>query len=135
MTIKHVAAFGLALCMSGPALASNPACTRKISEIESQISHAKEAGNLRRVSGLERALSATRDKCTDAGLISDKEEDIADKQEDIAEIREEIREKEAEGRLDKVQKLERKLAHERGELGILMQELAEIKGAAASSSK
>lgn len=131
--IRRTIAVSLALGLSGPALASEPACTRKISEIEVQIKHAKEAGNRERVMGLERVMSAVQDHCTDAGLISEKEKEIAEKQDDIDDVLEDIREKENEGRLDKVKKLERKLVHEREELEVLRQELAGIKKLAGSN--
>lgn len=135
MTINHVVVFSLALGLSGPALASGPACAQKIAGIETQIQHAKESGNQNRIRGLERALSAARNHCTDAGLISDKEEEIAEKQDDIDDILEDMREKEEEGRFDKVKKLERKLAHEQEDLEVLKQELAEIKSLAGASPK
>ena len=131
--ISRVIAVSLALGLSSSALASEPACARKVAEIEVQIKHAKEAGNRDRVMGLERAMSSVQDHCTDAGLISEKEKEITKKQSDIDDILEEAREKESEGRLDKVEKLERKLAHERKELEVLRQDLADIKSLAGSN--
>lgn len=125
----------LALGMYGQAWASGPACAQKTAGIVAQLEHAKEAGNQNRVRGLERALAAARHHCTDAGLIADKEEDIAETQAEIADILEDIREKEAEGRFDKVKRLERELAHEQKELEILMQELAELQRLAGTSAK
>lgn len=135
MTIEHAVAFAIALGFSAPALASDPACARKIAGIELQMQHAKDAGNRHRVKGLERALSAARQHCTDVGLIAEKEEEIAEKREDIDDILEDIREKEEEGRIDKVKRLERKLAHEQEELEILTQELDEIKSLSGASKK
>lgn len=135
MIIKIATALAMALGLSSPALASDPACARKIADIESQIQHAKTSGNQNRAKGLERALSAARDNCTDAGLIAEKEEEVAEKREDIEDILEDLREKEEEGRLDKVKRLERKLAHERQELEILTQELAEIKSLSEGGRK
>ena len=135
MTIKHAAAFAIALGCSAPALASNPACARKVADIESQIHHAKAAGNQHRVKGLQRALSAAQQHCTDAGLIADIEEEIADKREDLNDILEDIHEKEEEGRIDKAERLERKLAHEQEELKILMKELEEIRSLSGANTK
>lgn len=135
MKVKYALAVVLVLGVSGPAFASGPACAQKISDIESQISHAKEHGNHRRISGLEKTLAAVRENCTDAALLSEKEEEISEKHEDIAELEEEILEKESEGRLDKVQKLERKLEHEQRELKILQQEVEQIKGLVESGRK
>lgn len=135
MTFRHAVFIAFSLGLSSPALALGPACAQKLAGIEQQIQHATEAGNSRREAGLERALSAVRNHCTDTDLLADKKDEIKDKLEDIAELREEIQEKEAEGRLDKVAKLERKLRHEQEELDILQRELAEIETLIASGSK
>lgn len=133
--IRLTITLSLVLGFSGPALASEPACARKIAEIETQVRYAKEAGNQGRVMGLERAMSAAQVHCTDAGLISEKEKEIDEKQDDINDILDDLREKEKEGRLDKVKKLERKLTHEREELEVLRQELADIKSLTGANSK
>lgn len=135
MTIKNLVAFSLALGLSGSALAAGPACTQKIDGIEVQIRHAKESGNQSRLKGLERALSAVRSNCTDAGLISDIEEEIAGKLDDMDDILKDIREKEEEGRFDKVERLKRKLAFEEREIEVLMMELDQIKSLVGSSQK
>lgn len=132
MTIKNLVAFSLALGLSGSALAAGPACAQKIAGIEVQIEHAKESGNQNRLKGLERALSAVRSNCTDAGLIYDIEEEIAGKQDDLDDILEDIREKEEEGRFDKVERLKRKLAFEENEIEVLMMELDQIKSLVGS---
>ena len=111
-----------------PAMAADPACVRKAAEIAQQIKFAQDAGNHQRVRGLEKALSSVRANCTGAGLVQDKQREIAEQQEEVDEVLAEIREKETEGRYDKVKKLERKLARERAELQALQQELAELQG-------
>ena len=122
--------FGLVLIcgLTTPVMAGNAACDRKAAEIEQQIKHAQEAGNSDRLDGLNKALSAVREHCTDAGLIKDKKQDITEQEEEIAETLEDIAENQAEGKLDKVKKLERELQREREELDVLRQELAEIEG-------
>lgn len=126
MATKHLAALLLACGLVTPVMASNPACDQKASELERQIQYAKEAGNNHRVAGLEKALSAVRKNCTDAGLIREMKHDIAEQEDDIDEILEDIREKESEGRYDKVKSLERKLERERAELEHLRQELSTL---------
>src|SRR5690606_11283043 len=133
MTIKHVVVFSLALCLSGPALASGPACAKKIAGIETQIQHAKESGNQNRIRGLERALSAARNHCTDAGLISGKEEKIAEEQDDIDDNLEDFRETAEQGRFDKGKKLARKLAPEEGDLTAPTQALAQCTALAGAT--
>ena len=115
-----------------PALAEsveNPACARKAAAIETQLKYAEVGGNKHRVRGLERALHATRKNCTDAGLIQDREHDIAEQEKKLEDIRQDIKEKERAGRFDKVRKLERKLTRERKELQALKHELAELEQA------
>jgi len=130
MTTKFtlIAAALWAVCMS-PALAKsadNPACARKAAAIETQLKYAEVGGNKHRARGLERALHATRKNCTDAGLIQDRQHDIAEQEKKLQKIRQDLKEKEREGRFDKVRKLERKLKRERKELEVLKQELVEL---------
>jgi len=126
MRLRTYIALALSCGLIAPAMAANPACERKAAQIEQQIQHAKAAGNTHRVSGLEKALSQARTNCTDAGLIAEQRADIAEQQEDIDEILEDIQEKQAEGRSDKVEKLERKLGHEKKELEVLQHELRQL---------
>lgn len=126
MNKTKVALSILMLGLVAPALAASPACERKEAEIKNQIQHATQNNNSHRVRGLEKALSQVQTHCTDAGLIKDKKEDIADQQEDIDELLAKIEDKKSEGRYDKVEKLENKLAREREDLQTLQQELKEL---------
>lgn len=116
---------------AGLAQAANPACDMKAAEVEAQIAHARQNGNEHRQRGLERALANLRANCTDASLIRDIQEDIDDQREDIRELEEDLAEKRAEGRQDKVARIERKLEEERAELGDLEGELKYLQGIAA----
>lgn len=113
------------------AQAANPACQRKAANIQHQIEQARQHGNTHRRAGLERALANVEAHCTDASLIRDKKADIAEQREEVDEILEALQQKRAEGRADKVKKLERKLARERAELQALEDELQGLEHLAA----
>ena len=124
--MRSLTFLALACALASPAQAANPACDQKADEIQRQIEQARQAGNHHRVDGLQRALAANRENCTDRQLIDVLKRDIAEEQAEIDQLRAEIREKESEGRDDKVKKLERKLADAQEDLKNLQQSLAEM---------
>ena len=124
----RVSAFAVA-CLSATAMASPECaemtgCDRKFCEMERQRDEAEKKGNAHQVAGLQKALSAAKENCTDEGLYQELAEDIEAAEADMAEYREDLEEALQEGDKEKITKYRKKLEEEKAELESLKSEQA-----------
>jgi hypothetical protein len=105
----------MALALTGTAKAS-ATCADKQQAIQQQISYANLHGNTQQAAGLQKALSESREHCTDQSLQADLQKHVQDKQHKVAERQRELAEAQASGKPDKIAKKQRRLAEAQDEL-------------------
>lgn len=122
--MKHQLLLGLALfSLSGSLMAAESLCQQKEQDIQHEIAMAQQHNNLRRVNGLERALTEVRASCSDEKLKAAHQERIKAQQEKVAERERELKEERQEGDdKEKIAKRERKMREARQELKKLQAE-------------
>lgn len=105
--------------ISLPALAQSPApagCAVKSAALEKEIAYAKAHGNGGRVAGLQTALDAVRNNCSEASLTAEREAKIADKTHKVEEKKADLERSQAGGNAKKIAKSQSKLAQAEAEL-------------------
>lgn len=113
--MKHDILTGFVLLsLAGSSLATESLCQQKVRDIQHEITLARLHDNLRRVNGLERALTETRAGCNDEQLKTAHQEKINLQRRKIAEREQELREERQQGDdKEKIAKREQKLAEAR----------------------
>ena len=92
-------------------------CTKKIAELERQLSIAKQHKNTGRAAGLERALESVRTWCTDDGELAEAQIKVLEKQEKVAERQADLDKATAQGDAHKkIEKRQQKLREAQDEL-------------------
>lgn len=119
MTYLRPTLLAAALLISLPALAQSPppvGCAAKRHAIEEEIAYAKAYGNSRQVAGLQTALEAVRNNCSDAGLKAEHDARIADKKRKVAERKADLEQARASGNANKIAERQSKLTQAETEL-------------------
>ena len=98
-------------------------CAAKKEDINHQIKMAQMHNNEHRVLGLMEALKETEANCTEDALLQKRLKNITDKQQKVDQRLAELKETQNSGRLDKIQKKQRKLDAAKDELAIAKAEL------------
>lgn len=108
-------------------------CASDRAAIETQLEYAKKYNNQRQIRGLESALAGLNERCTDAGLLKEREKDIGKYSTKIQEKEEKIKELELDeqkalrkGDQKKISRKQQKLKEERQELELLRSELERL---------
>lgn len=92
-------------------------CTKKIAELERQLTIAKQHKNTGRVAGLERALGNVRTWCTDDGELAEAKIKVLEKQEKVAGRQADLDKSVAKGDArKKIEKRQQKLREAQDEL-------------------
>ncbi|WP_416391134.1 DUF1090 domain-containing protein [Alloalcanivorax xenomutans] len=102
--------------LAAPVFADQPLCGKKIAEVERQQAEARAHGHDHKARGLQRALDALRDDCTDQGLIDDARAEVSEKQREVAERQADLDAAIREGDKDDIKKRRKKLSEARQEL-------------------
>ncbi|RHW23111.1 DUF1090 domain-containing protein [Pseudomonas jilinensis] len=96
----------LAACAeSGPQIG----CEAKQTELQQQIRDARDRDQQGRLKGLERALSAVQEHCTDAGLLAEARDKLQESEAEVAERQQDLQHARTNGDSDDIRKRERKL--------------------------
>lgn len=104
------------LALAAPVFAAQPLCGKKSAEVERQQAEARAHGHDHEARGLQRALDALRNKCTDQGLIDDARAEVSEKQREVAERQADLDAAIREGDQDDIKKRRKKLSEARQEL-------------------
>jgi len=122
--MKYHLLLGVALfSLSGSLLAADSLCEQKERDIKHEIEMAQQHNNLRRVNGLERALTEVQADCSDKKLEAAHLERINAQKQKVAEREHELREERDEGHdREKIAKRQQKLDEARRELKKLQAE-------------
>jgi hypothetical protein len=104
-----------AFVLSG-AIQAATTCADKQQAIQQQIGYANLHGNTQQAAGLQKALSETREHCTEQGLRADLEDQVRQKQRKVMERQDELAEARASGKPDKIAKKQRRLSEAQDEL-------------------
>ncbi|WP_312829032.1 DUF1090 domain-containing protein [Pantoea anthophila] len=122
--MKYHLLLGVALfSLSGSLLAAELLCEQKEQDIKHEIEMAQKHNNLRRVNGLERALTEVQADCSDKKLEAAHLERINAQKQKVAEREHELREERDEGHdREKIAKRQQKLDEARRELKKLQAE-------------
>ncbi|SOC18630.1 uncharacterized protein DUF1090 [Alloalcanivorax xenomutans] len=102
--------------LAAPVFADQPLCGKKIAEVERQQAEARAHGHDHKARGLQRALDAMRDGCTDQGLIDDARDAVDDARREVAERQADLDAAIREGDRDDIKKRREKLKEARQEL-------------------
>jgi hypothetical protein len=108
-----LSATAFALCGTAQA---GTTCADKEQAIQQQIGYATVHGNTQQAAGLQKALSETREHCTEQGLRADLEQQVRRKQRKVTERQQELAEAQASGKPDKIAKKQRRLVEAQDEL-------------------
>ncbi|KAF0804107.1 hypothetical protein A6D6_03418 [Alcanivorax xiamenensis] len=84
--------------------------------MERQQAEARANGHDHKARGLQRALDALRNECTDQGLIDDARAEVSEKQREVAERQADLDAAIREGDKDDIKKRRKKLSEARQEL-------------------
>jgi chromosome segregation ATPase len=98
-------------------------CAAKRDEIQTQIDHAKAAGNSAQVAGLETALSQVKSNCTDEQLEKSREQKVLDAQHEVKKLESDLQKAMSKGDPEKIDSRKNKLAEARKELEAAKKEL------------
>lgn len=101
---RHVLLSALLVVLAAPAGAAGfgPACAAKQADIEAEIAAAQARGNRQELAGLNRALKATKARCTDEELQRAHDSRIRKAQRELAEREEDLAEAQRSGDRDKI---------------------------------
>jgi len=105
--------------ISLPALAQSPVpagCAAKSASIEKQMDYAKAHGNSGRVAGLQTALDAVKNNCSEASLAAERDVNITEKTQAVEERQADLKRAQASGSPKKIAKGKSKLAQAEAEL-------------------
>lgn len=118
MKKKALLTFLLTIPATFPVLAS-PAtatgCEAKRQNIEQQLDYARTHDNDHRIAGLQKALSELNTNCTDEKLRAEREAEVREKELKVEMRRQELAEAQTDGRTDKINKKQLKLAEAQAE--------------------
>ncbi|WP_301583858.1 DUF1090 domain-containing protein [Halomonas alkaliantarctica] len=109
--------------ISERAHAADRLCEDKMRGLRQQLEHAQAHDNHHLVRGLQRALHAIEENCTNEQVLAELEEDIQESQQEVRERELALEQALKEGDEDDIQKRREKLAEERRELEEHTQEL------------
>lgn len=98
-------------------------CAAKRADIQTQIEHAKAAGNAAQQAGLETALSESKKNCTDDQLEKSREQKVLDAQHEVNKRESDLQKALSKGDPEKIDKRKNKLAEARKELEQAKQQL------------
>ncbi|AFT71714.1 Protein YqjC [Alloalcanivorax dieselolei B5] len=101
--------------LAAPVFADQPLCGKKIAEVERQHAEARAHGHDHKARGLQRALDALRDDCTDQGLIDDARGAVDAAQQEVAERQADLDAAIRKGDKDDIKKRREKLKEARQE--------------------
>ena len=93
-----------------------PGCSAKEARIEAEIADATSRGQKHRLTGLQKALGATRANCTEQSRKNEREARIRKAKQEVAEREKDLLDAEKSGDVDKVNKRRVKAAEARREL-------------------
>ncbi|WOA30505.1 DUF1090 domain-containing protein [Alloalcanivorax xenomutans] len=102
--------------LAAPVFADQPLCGKKIAEVERQQAEARANGHDHKARGLQRALDALRDGCTDQGLIDDARGAVDEARREVAERQADLDAAIREEDKDDIKKRRKKLSEARQEL-------------------
>ena len=110
-----IALFSTALALPGAGWAANT-CADKEKAIQQQISYAYLYGNTQQLAGLQKALSETKQHCTDQALSADLDKRVRQKQRKVEERQDDLAQAQADGKPSKIAKKQRRLSDAQEEL-------------------
>jgi C4-type Zn-finger protein len=89
---KSLAAVFAAVALLGTSAASaySQSCAVKINALQAQLEAARQAGNINKVAGLQRALQQTKTKCTDEAQYTRAERKARNAQKDVNKAQKEL---------------------------------------------
>ncbi|MQR00703.1 DUF1090 domain-containing protein [Glaciimonas soli] len=119
MRYLRSATLAATILISLPALAQSPVpagCAAKRASLEKEMDYAKAHGNSGRIAGLQTALDAVRNNCSEASLAAEREEKITEKTHAVEEKKADLKRAQASGSPKKIAKSKSKLAHAEAEL-------------------
>ncbi len=91
-------------------------CDAKELAVEQQLEYAKAQGNEHRIKGLEQALTAIQNECSEGELRQELQAEVDEKARDVEEREQELAEAQRSGKADKIEKKRHKLAEAQQEL-------------------
>ena len=91
-------------------------CDAKELAVEQQLEYAKAQGNEHRIKGLEQALTAIQNECSEGELRQELQAEVDEKTRDVEEREQELAEAQRSGKADKIEKKRHKLAEAQQEL-------------------
>ena len=130
---KHVVKIGIMTLLAGMALpsvasADEALCQHKATEIKQQLEHARAQNNQHRIEGLERALKAIEDDCTNVGVLNEATDEVKASLQEVQERQAEFEEALSEGDEDGIRKRRIKLEEATLELEEHTQQLNALHG-------
>lgn len=124
-----------ALVLSSLAVAGEEAggtlCAIKRDDVQTQLEYAREHHNSHRVRGLERALAAIEENCTDEGLLREAQEEVDEHRAEVEERQADLDEALAEQDDEEIREREAKLDEATRELDASIEALNALERLAA----
>lgn len=111
------------LALPSMASAAEALCESKASDIRQQLEHAQSQGNQQRVEGLQRALDAIENNCTNESVLNDATDEVKASLAEVQERQADFEEALSDGDEDDIQKRRVKLEEATQELETHTQEL------------
>lgn len=105
------------------AYAEDVLCEEKSAEIRQQLEYAQQHGNQHRVRGLQRALNAIEENCTNESVLAEAADEVLESQEEVSERQADLEAALRDGDEDDIQQRSEKLAEATRELEAHTQEL------------
>jgi hypothetical protein len=101
-------------------------CEIKKQQLTGQLEQAELQQNSRRIAGLQRALAAVNNNCTDEVLIQEARQAVAEYEQEVAERQHELAKAREEGKEQKIEKQARKLQEAQEKLDLQRFTLKEL---------
>lgn len=91
-------------------------CEAKFCHIQLELDQARAAGNTRKATGLEKALSEAKSSCTAESLAADRARDVKEKEAKVQERRDDLADAQKNGKARKIERAQKKLQDAQDEL-------------------
>ena len=129
MSTKQVLFAGvfMLLAAQGAMAGAQVLCDARAAEVRGQMATAKAQGNARQVRGLERALSAIEENCTDEQVLGEAETQVRESLQEVTEREADLEEAVAGGDQDKVARRLAKLKETQEDLATHRRELEALR--------
>lgn len=126
LAVSAVMAVAPAMAQTAASCSALKGCEQKFCEIETQLSLARQSGDINQVTGLQMALDNARTSCDDSRLKEALNAKLAEANQKLVRYQVDLQQAELDGQRDKVLKYRQKLEEVTSDIHRLKQQLSQL---------